>query len=115
MNKIPVYGQGLNVRDWIYVKDHCSGIWDVFERGRIGETYCIGTNCEKQNIEIVKIICGCLGLKPKEWIQYVPDRKGHDFRYAIDNTKIKKELGWSPQYNFEDAMAETVRWYYERY
>jgi len=114
-NKIPVYGRGLNVRDWIYVKDHCSAIWDVFERGRIGETYCIGANCEKKNIEVVALVCDYLGVKLEEWVHYTTDRKGHDFRYAIDNTKIKKELGWGWKYAFEDAMRETVRWYCEKY
>jgi len=112
--KIPVYGEGLNVRDWIYVKDHCEGIWAVLESGRLGETYCIGANCEKTNIEVVNSICEIIGVNPEDWIEYVPDRQGHDYRYAINSNKIREELGWSASHGYESAMEETVRWYYER-
>ena len=111
--KVPVYGDGTNVRDWIYVKDHCSGIWDVFAGGQLGETYCIGSSCEKKNIEIVYEICKIIGVSPGEHIEYVTDRLGHDYRYAINSTKIREQLGWSPKHTFEEAMKKTVRWYCE--
>ncbi|MCA8955127.1 MAG: GDP-mannose 4,6-dehydratase, partial [Planctomycetes bacterium] len=101
---------GKNVRDWIYVTDHCSGILAVMERGRDGEVYNIGGNAEKQNIEVVKTLLGLLG-KGEELITFVKDRPGHDLRYAIDNTKIRSELGWEPAHSFDTALRETVDWY----
>jgi len=112
--KIPLYGKGLNVRDWIYVEDHCDGIWKVFTEGVLGETYCIGANCEKKNINVIKAICRSLKVTPKEYIEYVQDRKGHDFRYAIDNTKMREELGWSPKWSFNKGIKKTIEWYNEK-
>jgi dTDP-glucose 4,6-dehydratase len=100
----------MNVRDWIYVEDHCEAILKVFEKGRIGEVYNIGAENEKPNIEIVKLILKELG-KDESLITYVKDRPGHDRRYAIDATKIKTELGWKPSHTFETAIKETINWY----
>ena len=110
--KLPVYGDGKNVRDWLYVEDHAKGIDMVQEQGRLFETYNIGGHNEKQNIEIVKIICKELG-KPESLITHVGDRKGHDMRYAIDPTKIHSELGWLPETKFEDGIKKTIKWYLE--
>jgi len=107
---LPVYGDGMNVRDWLHVKDHCSAIDIVLHRGRIGEVYNIGGNNEKPNIEIIQLILKNLG-KPESLITYVQDRLGHDRRYAIDSSKIQRELGWQPSYTFERGMAETIQWY----
>jgi len=107
---LPVYGDGMQVRDWLHVKDHCSAIDTVLHRGKLGEVYNIGGNNEKANIEIVKLIIKTLG-KTYDLIKYVKDRPGHDRRYAIDNTKITTELGWEPAYTFEDGMEETILWY----
>ncbi|MBQ3241553.1 MAG: dTDP-glucose 4,6-dehydratase [Oscillospiraceae bacterium] len=109
---LPVYGDGMQIRDWLYVEDHCSAIRTVLEKGRVGEVYNIGGNNEKANIEIVKLIIEKLG-KSEDLITYVKDRPGHDRRYAIDNTKITTELGWSPKYVFEEGMEKTVNWYLE--
>ena len=109
---LPVYGQGLNVRDWLYVEDHCKAIDLILEKGRVGEVYNIGGHNEMRNIDIVKLICKELG-KPESLITYVTDRKGHDLRYAIDPTKIHEELGWLPQTMFKDGIKKTVRWYLE--
>lgn len=109
---LPVYGDGMQVRDWLHVSDHCSAIDTVLHKGRDGEVYNIGGNNEKANIEIVKLIIGTLG-KSEELIKYVKDRPGHDRRYAIDNTKITTELGWEPAYTFEQGMKETIQWYLE--
>lgn len=108
--QLPVYGDGMQIRDWLHVKDHCTGIDTVLHKGRIGEVYNIGGNNEKANIEIVKLIIENLG-KSEEMIKYVQDRPGHDRRYAIDNTKITTELGWSPSYTFEQGIKETIEWY----
>lgn len=108
--QLPVYGDGLNVRDWIYVEDHCDAILKVFEKGRIGEVYNIGAENEKTNIEIVKLILKEL-KKDETLITFVKDRPGHDRRYAIDATKIKTELGWKPSHSFENAIKETITWY----
>lgn len=108
--QLPVYGDGMQIRDWLHVSDHCSAIATVLEKGRIGEIYNIGGNNEKANIEIVKLIIGALG-KSEELIKYVADRPGHDRRYAIDNTKITTELGWKPKYTFEEGIRETIEWY----
>jgi dTDP-glucose 4,6-dehydratase len=107
---LPVYGDGMNIRDWLHVKDHCSAIDEVLHRGRIGEVYNIGGNNEKPNIEIVKRILQNLG-KSESLITYVKDRPGHDRRYAIDSSKIQRELGWIPSYTFERGIAETIKWY----
>lgn len=107
---LPVYGDGMQIRDWLHVQDHCSAIATVLEKGREGEIYNIGGNNEKANIEIVKLILAALG-KEETLIQHVKDRPGHDRRYAIDNTKITTELGWRPQYTFEQGIEETIRWY----
>ena len=107
---IPVYGDGLQVRDWLHVADHCSAIFKVLQSGRPGEVYNIGGNHEKANLEVVRLLIGLLG-KSEDLITFVRDRPGHDRRYAIDNTKITGELGWQPVYRFEDGMADTVDWY----
>lgn len=108
--ELPVYGDGMQVRDWLHVSDHCSAIDTVLHNGLNGEVYNIGGNNEKANIEIVKLIISSLG-KSEDLIKYVKDRPGHDRRYAIDNTKITSQLGWAPVYNFEDGMKETIEWY----
>lgn len=111
--KVPIYGDGTNVRDWLFVRDHCTAIENIFLNGKNGETYNVGGNCEKNNLEIVAAICKCISTNPNpdDVITFVPDRKGHDFRYAIDNTKIKTELRWVPQTSFEEGMKKTVDWY----
>ncbi len=108
--ELPVYGEGLNVRDWLYVEDHCKAIDLVVRNGREGEVYNIGGHNEMKNIEIVELICEKLGTS-KERITYVPDRLGHDLRYAIDPTKIHTELGWLPETKFADGIEKTVQWY----
>jgi dTDP-glucose 4,6-dehydratase len=114
---IPIYGEGKNVRDWIYVEDHCKGIEMVLEHGVLGETYNIGGKNERNNLYIANYICELLDtLKPKETsykeqITFVKDRPGHDFRYAIDASKIEDELGWSAEENFESGILKTVTWY----
>lgn len=108
--KLPVYGNGKNIRDWLYVEDHCEAIDLVFHNGRAGERYNIGGHNEKRNIEIVKLILKHLN-KSEDLIEFVEDRKGHDYRYAIDPTKIKNELGWSPKTKFEDGIVKTIDWY----
>jgi dTDP-glucose 4,6-dehydratase len=109
---IPVYGDGLQVRDWLYVRDHCEAILAVLEKGRVGESYNIGGNNEMTNIALVKRVLKELS-KPESLISYVKDRPGHDRRYAIDATKIRRELGWSPRYTFDQALPETIRWYHK--
>tara|TARA_B100000029_G_scaffold45858_1_gene42260 strand:- start:4161 stop:5213 length:1053 start_codon:yes stop_codon:yes gene_type:complete len=116
---LPVYGKGENVRDWLYVQDHCEAIQTVLQKGETGETYNIGGNNEIKNIEVVKTICTLLDeISPREneksyheLITYVTDRPGHDFRYAIDATKIEKELGWSPKESFATGIRKTIHWY----
>lgn len=116
---LPVYGDGRNVRDWLYVGDHCAAIRAVLESGRVGETYNVGGDAEKQNIEVVRTICALLderrprpdGKPRADQITYVADRPGHDRRYAIDASKLKRELGWSPSHSFEEGIADTVDWY----
>lgn len=116
---LPVYGKGLNVRDWLYVRDHCEAIQAVINKGEIGETYNIGGDNEITNIQIVKTICDFLDLKIpldngssyKDLITFVKDRPGHDFRYAIDASKIKRELGWAPKEDFESGIEKTISWY----
>lgn len=107
---LPVYGKGLNVRDWLYVEDHCKAIALIIHKGRVGEVYNIGGHNEMRNIDIVKMICKELG-KPESLITYVTDRKGHDMRYAIDPTKIYEELGWVPETKFVDGLKKTIQWY----
>jgi dTDP-glucose 4,6-dehydratase len=118
--ELPVYGDGKNVRDWLYVVDHCAAILTVLEKGRVGETYNIGGNSEKQNLEVVQTICDLLdrkaGLLPggqlrRSLIRFVKDRPGHDRRYAIDATKIRTELGWQPSVTFEQGIERTIDWY----
>ena len=109
---LPVYGQGLNVRDWLYVEDHCKAIDLIVRKGRVGEVYNIGGHNEMRNIDIVKLLCQALG-KPESLITYVTDRKGHDMRYAIDPTKIHTELGWLPETMFAEGIQKTIRWYLE--
>ena len=109
---LPVYGQGLNVRDWLYVEDHCKAIDMIVHNGRVGEVYNVGGHNEKQNIEVVKTILRALD-KPESLITYVKDRAGHDLRYAIDPTKISTELGWEPETAFDDGMQKTIEWYLE--
>lgn len=119
LKHIPVYGNGSNIRDWIYVKDHCKAIDLIFHSGRAGETYNVGASNEQTNLSLVKMICTIMDRKlPRadgrsymELISYVQDRAGHDFRYAIDSTKIKNELGWVPETSFEDALEQTIDWY----
>lgn len=116
---LPVYGDGLNVRDWLYVGDHCAAIRRVLEAGRVGETYNIGGDAERANIEVVRAICRLLderrplpdGIARESLITFVNDRPGHDRRYAIDASKIKRELGWQPRVTFEEGIALTVDWY----
>jgi dTDP-glucose 4,6-dehydratase len=108
--KLPVYGDGLNVRDWLYVEDHCAAINLILEKGKVGEVYNIGGHNERANIDVVKTILKQLG-KSEDLIEYVGDRKGHDRRYAIDPTKIHNELGWLPETKFEDGIKATVQWY----
>ena len=107
---LPVYGEGLNVRDWLYVEDHCRAIDLIIHKGRVGEVYNVGGHNEMKNIDIVKLICQKLG-KPESLITHVKDRKGHDMRYAIDPTKIHNELGWLPETKFEDGIQKTIDWY----
>ena len=107
---VPLYGDGLNVRDWLYVEDHCRAIDVIIHKGKIGETYCVGGDCEKTNLEIVKEMLKLLD-KDESVIKYVEDRLGHDRRYAINFSKIKKELGWEPQISFAEGMKKTVKWY----
>lgn len=109
---LPVYGKGLNVRDWLYVEDHCRAIDLIIHEGRVGEVYNVGGHNEMRNIDIVKLICKLLE-KPESLISYVTDRKGHDMRYAIDPMKIHNELGWLPETKFEDGIKKTVQWYLE--
>jgi dTDP-glucose 4,6-dehydratase len=107
---LPVYGEGLNVRDWLHVTDHCRGIDVVLHRGKVGEVYNIGGNNEWKNIDIVRLLLKSLG-KPESLIKYVKDRPGHDRRYAIDASKLTRELGWSPSLGFEEGLARTIAWY----
>ncbi|HBB66820.1 MAG: dTDP-glucose 4,6-dehydratase [Elusimicrobia bacterium GWA2_56_46] len=121
---LPVYGDGKNVRDWLYVEDHCAAVWEILREGRPGETYNVGGNCEKKNIDVVKDICRLLesvrpsaanpalkGRKYSDLITFVKDRPGHDLRYAINSSKIRRELGWKPAHNFEDGLRSTINWY----
>ena len=116
---LPVYGDGTNVRDWLFVKDHCRAVWEIMKRGRRGQTYNIGGRCELSNIDTVTMVCDLLDeLDPpvdrksrRDLIAFVKDRPGHDLRYAIDFSKLEKELGWAPQESFETGLRKTIRWY----
>ncbi len=115
---LPVYGQGLNVRDWLFVEDHCDALWTVLEHGRVGETYNVGGNGELRNIDLVRILCSIIAhecqLDREELlgrIELVPDRPGHDIRYAIDAAKLRTDCGWEPSHSLEDGLVKTVRWY----
>ena len=110
--KLPVYGDGRNIRDWIYVDDHCEGIWQAFLNGKKGEVYNFGGNAEMRNIDVVKTILKQVG-KSESLISFVEDRKGHDWRYAINFAKAKKELNWQPKVNFTDGIKKTINWYVE--
>ncbi|MEK7549603.1 MAG: dTDP-glucose 4,6-dehydratase [Patescibacteria group bacterium] len=110
--KVPVYGDGLQVRDWLYVEDHCQAIWQILQKGVLGATYCIGGNGEKENIWIVKRIIDLL-KKDEASIEYVTDRPGHDRRYSIDFSKATRELGWQPTVSLEEGLEKTVHWYEE--
>jgi dTDP-glucose 4,6-dehydratase len=111
--KVPVYGDGLYVRDWLYVEDHCRAIDLILEKGKLGETYCVGGLTEDiNNLEVIKKILKLLG-KSEDSIEYVKDRLGHDRRYALDWSKIKNELGWEPQYSFDEWLEKTIKWYQE--
>jgi dTDP-glucose 4,6-dehydratase len=109
---VPVYGDGQNVRDWIHVRDHCAAIERVWREGRVGEVYNIGGRCERSNLELTHTLLEVMG-KPRSLIRYVPDRPGHDRRYAIDFGKIERELGWRPRVSFAEGLRDTVRWYTE--
>ena len=116
---LPVYGDGLNIRDWLYVRDHCTAVWKIMKAGTVGETYNIGGRCEKKNLEVVSSICDLLdeilpesGTSPhRELIEFVKDRPGHDRRYAVDFSKLGTELGWEPSETFESGIRKTIRWY----
>lgn len=116
---LPVYGDGKNIRDWLYVEDHCAAIWTIMQHGRLGQTYNVGGGAEMENIAIVQMICDILddieprpdGKSRRHLITFVKDRPGHDRRYAIDFTKLNKELGWSPQESFESGLRKTIQWY----
>lgn len=115
---LPIYGDGQNVRDWLYVEDHCRAVYTVWQKGQVGETYNIGGNCEKPNLEVVHTLCDLLqilvprsDLNYRSLITFVSDRPGHDRRYAIDARKVQRELGWQPQETFNSGLEKTVRWY----
>lgn len=107
---LPVYGEGVNVRDWLYVEDHCQAIDLIIHKGKVGEIYNIGGNNEKRNIDIVRMICQEL-VKSESLIEHIADRKGHDLRYAINSTKLRNELGWLPKTRLEDGISKTIEWY----
>jgi len=111
-HELPVYGDGLNVRDWLHVEDHARAIWEVLTRGRLGEVYNIGGESERPNVTVVRALLKTLG-KPESLIRYVTDRAGHDRRYAMNCAKLRRELGWQPRHAFEAALASTVQWYLE--
>jgi dTDP-glucose 4,6-dehydratase len=119
---LPIYGDGKNIRDWLYVEDHCEAIIKILEKGKPGETYNIGGSCEKNNIEVVSEICKILdSIKPKqdgssykEQIEFVKDRPGHDFRYSLDASKIKKDFNWKPKESFSSGLEKTVQWYLDK-
>jgi dTDP-glucose 4,6-dehydratase len=112
---IPVYGKGDNIRDWIYVEDHCSALWKILTRGKKGETYLVGANCEKTNLEIIHEICKIFKKSPNDHISFVNDRLGHDFRYAINSSKISKELKWKPKTRLKDGLTKTLKYYEQHF
>ncbi|MBP85123.1 MAG: dTDP-glucose 4,6-dehydratase [Planctomycetaceae bacterium] len=118
---LPVYGDGSNVREWLHVCDFCAAVTRILERGEVGETYNVGGNCERSNLEIVQSICEVVdrssesGSPATELIEFVADRPGHDFRYALESSKLRGELGWQTKIEFEDGLAETIAWYMDRY
>ena len=112
-DKVPVYGDGSNVRDWIYVEDHCAALWKILTRGKPGQTYNVGSNCEQTNMTTLTRICEAMGVSPEDCFDYVEDRAGHDFRYAIDPTKIMNDLRWKPATSFAKGIKKTVKWYEE--
>jgi dTDP-glucose 4,6-dehydratase len=117
--QLPVYGDGKNIRDWLYVEDHCEAIWRVLKKGRTGETYIVGGDTQPTNLEVVEKICELLDQRflssknapHRRLIEFVPDRPGHDFRYAMDISKIKQELGWLPKHSFKLGLEKTIDWY----
>ena len=112
---IPVYGKGENVRDWIYVDDHCSAIWKILKEGKIGDTYLVGADAERTNLETISSICNLLERTVSSSVKFVEDRAGHDFRYAIDGSKLKEELGWKAHYTFLDGLSKTITFYKKKY
>ncbi len=120
--KIPIYGDGKNIRDWLYVEDHCEAILKILETGKLGDTYNIGGNCEKSNLEVVSEICSMLDSKEpkkdnssyKDQIEFVEDRPGHDFRYSLDTSKIESNLNWKPKESFSSGLEKTIQWYLDR-
>jgi dTDP-glucose 4,6-dehydratase len=116
---LPVYGDGLNVRDWLFVRDHCTAIWTIMKNGKTGETYNVGGNSEMENLKLVEMICDILdetnrlndNRSRRDLIRFVQDRPGHDRRYAIDFTKLNQELNWRPEASFETGIRETIKWY----
>jgi dTDP-glucose 4,6-dehydratase len=117
--KLPIYGDGMNIRDWLYVEDHCEAIWHVLREGKEGQTYIVGGNTQPTNLEVVETICDILdqrlpkskNIPHRSLIEFVVDRPGHDFRYAMDISKISRELGWSPKYTFKSGLEKTIDWY----
>jgi dTDP-glucose 4,6-dehydratase len=109
--KVPVYGNGKNIRDWLYVDDHCDAVWKILMNGKVGETYNVGGDCEMTNIQIVSLLCDMIGVSFDKAVEFVEDRKGHDFRYAIDHSKITKELDWNPTTKIIQGMQNTINFY----
>ena len=112
---IPLYGDGKNVRDWIYVDDHCSAIWTILKNGRIGQTYLVGADAERTNLQTICSICSLMDKMMSESVKFIEDRAGHDLRYAIDGSKLRDELGWKPNYTFLGGMSETITYYKKKY
>jgi dTDP-glucose 4,6-dehydratase len=113
--KIPVYGNGSNVRDWLYVEDHCEAIWNILQKGKLGESYNIGGNCEKRNLEVIEEICKQMDVNSEEFIEFVEDRKGHDYRYSIDNSKYLANIGDKAKTSFEEGIDKTLSFYKDKY
>lgn len=109
--KIPVYGSGTNIRDWLYVEDHCEAIWNVLKDGKLGESYNIGGNCELRNLEVIEAICNAMNVNSSDFIQFVEDRKGHDYRYSIDNSKYLMNIGGKAKTSFEEGIKKTISFY----
>ena len=109
--RVPVYGDGKQVRDWIYVEDHCRALWKILNKGKRGETYLVGGESEKTNLDTIKAICALLEKDSAQYIEFVKDRPGHDFRYAIDSSRVQKELHWKPLTSFEKGLEKTVKFY----